>query len=122
MEGSPFAPMMIKDGVDLTSVEGAAQVPYLIPNLQVDLHSPKHVVHVQWWRSVGHSHTAFIVETMIDELARLAGKDPVAYRLAILPDLTHYEIFMAPALAETVLPFLGGKSNAPSWANQVKGR
>lgn len=43
-------------------------------------------------------------------------------RLAILPDLTHYEIFMAPALAETVLPFLSGKSNAPSWANQVKGR
>jgi pimeloyl-ACP methyl ester carboxylesterase len=43
-------------------------------------------------------------------------------RLAILPDLTHYEIFMAPALAETVLPFLNGTSNAPSWANQVKGR
>lgn len=90
MEGSPFASMMIKDGVDVTSVEGAAQVPYLIPNVQVDLHSPKHVVPVQWWRSVGHSHTAFIVETMIDELAHLAGKDPVAYRLGILPADSRY--------------------------------
>jgi pimeloyl-ACP methyl ester carboxylesterase len=41
-------------------------------------------------------------------------------RLAILPDLTHYELFMSPALATTVLPFLNGRSNAPSWANQVK--
>jgi pimeloyl-ACP methyl ester carboxylesterase len=41
-------------------------------------------------------------------------------RLAILPDLTHYEVFMSPALATTVLPFLNGESRAPSWANQVK--
>lgn len=88
--GTPFEPMMVKDGVDATSVEGAATIPYLIPNLQVDLHSPKHVVPVQWWRSVGHSHTAFIVETMVDELAHLAGKDPVAYRLGILPADSRY--------------------------------
>jgi len=43
-------------------------------------------------------------------------------RLAILPDLTHYEMFAAPALAYTVLPFLNGESNAPSWAAQVEGR
>ena len=41
-------------------------------------------------------------------------------RLAILPDLTHYEIFMAPALATTALPFLQGESAAPSWVNPVK--
>jgi hypothetical protein len=41
-------------------------------------------------------------------------------RLAILPDLTHYEVFMSPALVPTALPFLNGKSSAPSWANQVK--
>ncbi|CDZ28159.1 alpha/beta fold hydrolase [Neorhizobium galegae] len=41
-------------------------------------------------------------------------------RLAILPDLTHYEAFASPALAPTVLPFLDGKSNAPNWAEQVK--
>ena len=85
-----FGPMMIKNDIDITSVEGASTLPYLIPNLQVELHSPKNVVPVQWWRSVGHSHTAFIVETMIDELAHLAGKDPVAYRLDILPAASRY--------------------------------
>ena len=40
-------------------------------------------------------------------------------RLAILPDLTHYDIFLAPALTATVQPFLDGKSGAPSWAEQV---
>jgi len=41
-------------------------------------------------------------------------------RLAILPDLTHYDIFTSPRLAETVRPFLDGQSGAKSWAEQVK--
>ena len=85
-----FEGFLVKNGIDVTSVEGAATLPYLIPNLQVELHSPKNEVPVQWWRSVGHSHTAFVVETMIDELAHLAGKDPVAYRLSILPAASRY--------------------------------
>ena len=85
MEGTPMAAAMIKDGVDAASVEGAVTLPYLIPNVQVELHSPKHHVPVQWWRSVGHSHTAFVVETMIDELAHLARQDPVKFRLSLLP-------------------------------------
>ncbi|MGA7748743.1 MAG: xanthine dehydrogenase family protein molybdopterin-binding subunit [Gallionella sp.] len=85
-----FEGFLTKNGVDATSVEGAATLPYMIPNLQVELHSPKNVVPVQWWRSVGHSHTAFVVETMIDELAHLAGTDPVAYRLDILPAASRY--------------------------------
>ncbi len=85
-----FAGFMIQNGIDVTSVEGAATLPYVIPNLQVELHSPKNEVPVQWWRSVGHSHTAFVVETMIDELAHLTGKDPVAYRLGILPAASRY--------------------------------
>jgi isoquinoline 1-oxidoreductase beta subunit len=88
--GTPYEGFLVKDGVDLTSVEGAATLPYVIPNLQVELHSPNNAVPVQWWRSVGHSHTAFVVETMIDELAQLAGKDPVAYRLDILPADSRY--------------------------------
>jgi isoquinoline 1-oxidoreductase beta subunit len=88
--GTSFEGFMVHNGVDVTSVEGAADVPYMIPNLQVDLHSPKNEVPVQWWRSVGHSHTAFIVETMIDELAHLARKDPVAYRLSVLPEKSRY--------------------------------
>jgi len=85
-----FEGFLVRNGVDVTSVEGAATLPYLIPNLLVDLHSPKNAVPVQWWRSVGHSHTAFVVETMIDELAQLAGKDPVGYRLGILPLASRY--------------------------------
>jgi isoquinoline 1-oxidoreductase beta subunit len=85
-----FEPMLVKNGIDVTSVEGASTLPYQIPNMQVELHSPKNLVPVQWWRSVGHSHTAFVVETMIDELAHLAGKDPVAYRLDILPAASRY--------------------------------
>jgi isoquinoline 1-oxidoreductase beta subunit len=88
--GTSFEGFMVHNGVDVTSVEGAATLPYVIPNLQVELHSPKNEVPVQWWRSVGHSHTAFVVETMIDELAHLAGKDPVAYRLTILPADSRY--------------------------------
>jgi isoquinoline 1-oxidoreductase beta subunit len=82
--GSPFA-ALIKNGVDGTSVEGAANLPYTIPNLQVELHTPTDIgVPIQWWRSVGSTHTAFSTETFFDELAQAAGKDPVAWRLAML--------------------------------------
>jgi len=82
--GTPFEGGMIKDGIDNTSVEGAADTPYNIPNLQVELHSPQNAVPVLWWRSVGHSHTAFVIECFLDELAAAAGKDPFQYRLALL--------------------------------------
>lgn len=82
--GTPFESMMVKDGVDGTSVEGASNLPYQIPNMLVDLHTPKIGVPVLWWRSVGSTHTAFSTETFIDELAAAAGKDPVEFRRAML--------------------------------------
>lgn len=87
IEGSPFAAAMIKGGIDGTSVEGAADAVYFanIPTYRVDLHSPKSPVTVLWWRSVGHSHTAFVVESFIDELAAAAKQDPLEYRRALLP-------------------------------------
>jgi isoquinoline 1-oxidoreductase subunit beta len=82
--GTLFESVMVKNGVDATSVDGAANLPYAIPNLLVDLHSPSIAVPVLWWRSVGSSHNAFSTEAFIDELAAAAGKDPVAYRRALL--------------------------------------
>lgn len=74
----------MRNGIDALSVEGAKNIPYDIPNILVDLHSPKIGVPVQWWRSVGHSHTAFAVESFIDELALAAKKDPFEYRRKLL--------------------------------------
>jgi len=84
IKGSPFEAFLIKDGIDDTSVEGASDLPYAIPNLRVELHSPELGVPVQWWRSVGHTHTAFSTETMIDELATAARQDAYAFRHALL--------------------------------------
>jgi isoquinoline 1-oxidoreductase beta subunit len=84
MAGSPFESRMVKDGIDATSVEGAREVPYEIPNVLVSLHSPRIGVPVQWWRSVGHSNTAFVVESFIDELAHATGKDPYLFRRMLL--------------------------------------
>jgi isoquinoline 1-oxidoreductase beta subunit len=82
--GSPFG-QMVKDGIDPVSVEGAANLPYAIPNLRVDLHTPQDIgVPVLWWRSVGSTHTAYSTETFLDEVAAAMGKDPVALRLELL--------------------------------------
>ena len=83
LAGTPFQGM-IKAGIDETSVEGAADMPYAVANIQVDLHSPEVGVPVQWWRSVGHSHNAFVVESFMDELAHAAGKDPLTFRKSLL--------------------------------------
>jgi isoquinoline 1-oxidoreductase subunit beta len=84
MQGTLFEAYGIKDGVDSASVEGAADLLYGIPNLQVDLHTPKIGVPVQWWRSVGHSHTGFSVEAFLDEVAHAGGKDPYELRRTLL--------------------------------------
>ncbi len=84
LAGTPFEQFMVKDGVDETTVEGAKDMPYNIPNQKVECHLTKTAVPVLWWRSVGHTHTAFVKETMIDRLAELAKLDPVTYRLNVL--------------------------------------
>ena len=88
MLGTPFEAFQIKNGVDATSVEGTADSPYLksIPNYQVSLHTVKSTIPVLWWRSVGHSQNAFVMESLIDELAHSAKKDPLEYRRTLLKD------------------------------------
>ena len=86
--GSSFEAYMVKNGVDATSVEGVADSPYVkgTPAHRVDLHSPKTGIPVLWWRSVGHSYNGFIMESLVDELAHAAGKDPLEYRRTLLKD------------------------------------
>jgi isoquinoline 1-oxidoreductase beta subunit len=76
--------MAVENSVDGSSVEGIVDTPYAIADLAVDVHNAKSAVPVLWWRSVGHSHTAYVMETTIDELAHLAGQDPVSFRLGLL--------------------------------------
>lgn len=80
--GSPFEPMMVKDGIDATTVEGMRE-PYELP-MRLTVHQPKVNVPVLWWRSVGSTHTAYVMETLIDEIARRTKQDPVAYRLKLM--------------------------------------
>ncbi len=84
MAGTPFAAMMIKDGVDETAVEGASDLQYDIPAQLIDYHQAPGGIPTLWWRSVGHSHTAFAIESFIDELAHAAGKDPFEFRRGLM--------------------------------------
>ena len=75
---------MAKDGFDRGSVGGLADTPYEIPDFSVEFYNAQSPVPVLPWRSVAHSHTAHALETMLDELARRTGKDPVAFRRSLL--------------------------------------
>ncbi len=85
MAGGAFE-VMIQDGIDPTSVEGALHLPYAIPNRRLGLTTTQVGVPVLWWRAVGSTHTAYVVETFIDELAQSAGTDPLEFRLAMMAD------------------------------------
>jgi isoquinoline 1-oxidoreductase beta subunit len=82
ISGTAFEPMMVKNGVDATMVEGMGE-PYDVP-MNLTAHAVKANVPVLWWRSVGSTHTAFVMETLIDEAAHAAGQDPVAYRKKLI--------------------------------------
>lgn len=82
--GTSLESVGIKDGIDDGAVEGARTLAYNVPNLQVEWHMAPAGVPTLWWRSVGHSHTAFACESFLDELAHAAGKDPYEYRRTLL--------------------------------------
>jgi isoquinoline 1-oxidoreductase subunit beta len=84
LAGTPFESMLVKNSVDQTSVEGASNLPYAVPNLLVDLVTTDVKVPVLWWRSVGSTHTAYATEVFIDQVAQAAGRDPVELRRALL--------------------------------------
>lgn len=78
---TPMEGFLVRGGVDRTSVEGVHDTPYRIPELHVGLTDQKGPTTANWWRSVGHSHTGYVMECMMDACARATGQDPVAFRL-----------------------------------------
>jgi isoquinoline 1-oxidoreductase subunit beta len=109
--GTPFAS---PNGADESSLEGSSTIPYAIPNLKVDLTTIDAGVPVLWWRSVGSTHTAYAVETFMDEVAEAAGKDPVEFRLSMLKDKPRHS---------TVLKLAAEKSgwSTPAAAGRFRG-
>jgi isoquinoline 1-oxidoreductase beta subunit len=98
VKGTPFEGFLVKDGVDATMVEGVSENTYGAP-MRLRVTHPDVPVPVLWWRSVGHTHTAFVMETLVDEVARAAGMDPVAWRLAHLDPTKHARRIAALQLA-----------------------
>jgi isoquinoline 1-oxidoreductase beta subunit len=80
-----FFPSLVKNGVDGDAVEGAADLQYAIPEMRVEYvrHEPPGVP-TAFWRGVGATHSVFVVESFIDELAFASKTDPVAFRRAML--------------------------------------
>jgi isoquinoline 1-oxidoreductase beta subunit len=83
-KGTPFEAMMVHDDIDHASIEGIADSPYTIPGQSVGLTDTEKATSVLWWRSVGHTHTAYVMEVMMDLAAKAAGQDPVDFRLSYL--------------------------------------
>lgn len=83
-KGTAFEPMIVHDGVDHSSVEGTSDSPYQIPNGFFGLTDTEKATSTLWWRSVGHTHTAYVMEVMMDMAADAAGRDPVEFRLDYL--------------------------------------
>ncbi|WP_170343853.1 xanthine dehydrogenase family protein molybdopterin-binding subunit [Ruegeria atlantica] len=115
MKGTAFEAFAVHDGVDHSSVEGIADSPYQIPGMALGLTDTPKATSVLWWRSVGHTHTAYTMETMMDLVAQAAGRDPVDFRLAHLSDSSNADQQRKAA----VLKLAAEKAN---WGNAPEGR
>ena len=109
---------MVQNGVDPTSVEGASNLPYAIPNQTVGLTTTEVGVPVLWWRSVGSTHTAFAAEVFLDEVAEAAGRDPIEFRLSMLEPQSRHAVVLklAAEKAEWTKPLPAGRFRGVSVA------
>ncbi|MBV6412735.1 MAG: xanthine dehydrogenase family protein molybdopterin-binding subunit [Xanthomonadales bacterium] len=110
LAGTPFGAGIADTGVDPSQVEGLDDWPYATPNLAVSYHMATATVPVLWWRSVGHSFSAYVKETLIDQAAARAKADPIDYRIGLL-DGHPREIALLKKLREV-----------SAWGKAAKGR
>ncbi len=89
----------LKGGIDPSAMEGIVDLPYAIPALDLTYSQADLGIPVGFWRSVGHSANAFVVECFVDELAEAAGQDPVAFRLGLLGAAPRHRTVLAAAAA-----------------------
>ncbi len=80
MGNSFFGDMMIKNGLESAVTEGVTESPYQFKHFRVEQTIPSTPIKTLWYRSVGHTHTAFVMETMMDELAEKSKMDPIKFR------------------------------------------
>jgi CO/xanthine dehydrogenase Mo-binding subunit len=93
-------PGFVQDGIDPFMTEGTENLSYAIPNLDLRTVIQEVGIRVGYWRSVSHAQNAFAIESFVDELARSAGQDPVAFRLAMLGDLPRQAAVLERAAKE----------------------
>ncbi len=115
IKGTPFEAVLVHDGIDHSSVEGVSDSPYSIPGMAVGLTDTPKATTVLWWRSVGHTHTAYTMETMMDLVAEAAGRDPVEFRLAHLSDSSNADQQRKAAVLKLATEKAG-------WGNAPEGR
>ncbi len=108
-KGTPLEGWMVKDGVDKTSVEGVQDTLYNLPNMAVGLSDFNSAITNLWWRSVGHTHSAYVMESLLDMVAHETGKDPVELRLGLLDRSDDKQRRMAGVI-EAVRDFSGWKT------------
>ncbi|KIC51122.1 molybdopterin cofactor-binding domain-containing protein [Tateyamaria sp. ANG-S1] len=114
LKGTPFEAMLVQNGIDFASVEGTFDSPYQIPSASFGLTDTPKATSTLWWRAVGHTHTAYVMEVMMDMAARAAGIDPVEFRLAYLTGDEADQTRKAG-----VLKLVAEKAN---WGNPPEGR
>ncbi|CUJ89848.1 Isoquinoline 1-oxidoreductase subunit beta [Ruegeria denitrificans] len=115
IKGTPFESVLVHDGIDHSSIEGIADSPYAIPGMALGLTDTPKATTVLWWRSVGHTHTAYTMETMMDLVAEAAGRDPVEFRLAHLSDSSNADQIRKAAVLKLAAEKAG-------WGNAPAGR
>lgn len=93
------APQILATGHDFLMTQGSDDLLYDINHIRVDYHEVDLGVPVGFWRSVGHSHNGFVLESFIDELAVLAKRDPLEFRLALLHGDTRMQTVLRAAAA-----------------------
>jgi isoquinoline 1-oxidoreductase beta subunit len=76
-----FAPSVFRDGVDADGVDSAVDIPYDIPNFRVEFNREEPPgINTTFWRGVGPNNNVFAIESFMDELAHVAGHDPIDFR------------------------------------------